>query len=223
MALKLTIDTTGQLEFDNREPLSIFMPRLEIMKTNGEKLNFANSLQELFTAGNIGKMISYDFRSSKQKDRCVGFIDIKLYKTKNAKQFRDGINKSPNQVIMNGIKLHKYLPKTKRDIKKTTDKSKMNTYTNTYNSVEYNFEIVEKKVGNTVVMVPLCNKIHKKDWTPEMERAYFEWIEDVQLEDEDEWDKKNEITFGNCVEEEEEEEDNRIIKELCDFLASIRD
>ena len=223
-ATPLTL-TTKKFDYLVCEPLSIFLPRLDTLKTQAEKLEFVNMLQEMFTIGEIGKIISYDFRNTKENDRYVGFIDLKLYKTLNAMIFKKAIVSSPHRVLLNDIEIQKYVSKVVRDSKKIKKNNKKDKQivedVDVEDNTEYNFEFSSKQIGNSTITIPVCNGLHKKDWTPSMYTAYNEWIETtpVDNDEEAEWDKKNAETFGEI--DDDEEADYQYIKELCDLLSTV--
>jgi len=234
MDININFVTGKKFIGSNGTTLSIFLKKLPVLNTHQEKMKFLSDFQEMIAIGHIGKIISYDFHTNKEHTKSYAFIDLQLYNTTRALIFKKAVSSTPYKISMNGIEIANYISKEERkkinDRKKAEKKAKREEKTKREET--YTFGYIDKWVeiegqDDTQILVPTCNGIEEKDWTPEMKNAFEIWEETqyndyIDEDDHKEWDERNEETFGNCdpdYDYADEEADLKTIANLCSFLS----
>jgi hypothetical protein len=219
----------------NGTTLSIFLKKLPVMITQQEQLNFLSDFQEMLAIGHIGKIISYDFHTNQKRTKSYAFMDLQLYNTTRALIFKKAVSSTPYKISMNGIEIANYISKEERQKKDSTKRAIKNAKKEEIAKQEetktYTFGYIDKWVviegqDDTEIRVLTCNGIEENDWTDEMKTAFEEtqYKDYVEEDDNKEWDKHNDETFGNygCDRDydyEDEEADLKMIANLCSFLS----
>ncbi len=244
MNININFVTEERFTGKNGTTLSIFLKNLPVMNTQKEELIFLEDFKEMLAIGHIGKIISYDFHTNQKRTKSYAFMDLQLYNTTRALIFKKAVSSTPYKISINGIEIANYISKEERQKKDSAKKAEKKTKKE---ANAYAFGYVDKCVetegqDDTHILVPVCNELEEKDWTNDMKTAfetwentqYYEYVDEVNQEEEAEWDKRNHETFGNSNEfsdfeqiskydpdydYEDEEADLKMITNLCSLLS----